>query len=200
MRITRFLFMGMLFAALSVASTGLSVASTGWNLDFLKPVMWMPEKYQIDYRLKEILEVLSKQDKEGVKALFSQTALSEAEDFDEHLDYLLDFFVGDVQSWEKKGSSFHKERKSGHYTQQAYAWYQVETDQQSYLFIFIDQFADNQNQKNVGLYTLRVICAKDGEKEFHDLIWTASPYGEGGEYCNWDPIIIPGIYKPESTE
>ena len=135
----------------------------------------------VDGRLQEMLEALNNQDKTAVKSMFSQKALTEAVEFDEHLDYLFNFFQGKVLSWERKGGpSVFKNKEHGRITQEVSVWYKVDTDQESYLFIFIECIKDTANQNNVGLYTLRVIRTEDELTQFN----------------SWNDVRIPGIYMP----
>ena len=134
-----------------------------------------------DAAMERLIAAMENQDKTEVKFMFSEKALSEAEDFDNHLDYLFDFFKGEVLSWKQMGSSIFEEKGGKHNVKTAYVWYKVTTDQEEYLFIFIECLADAEAPQNVGLYMLRVIRAEDKEREF----------------SSWEGIEIPGIYKPE---
>ena len=138
-------------------------------------------KKEGDAAMERLIAALTNQDKTEVKSMFSEKALSEAEDFDNHLDYLFDFFEGAVLSWKQMGSSIFEEKEGKHNVKNAYVWYKVTTDQEEYLFIFIECLVDAEEPQNVGLYMLRVIRAEDKEREF----------------SSWEGIEIPGIYKPE---
>ena len=59
-------------------------------------VMKDADAKRVDNRLQEILIALSDRDKERIKSMFSKQALTEAENFDEHLDYLLEFFQEEI--------------------------------------------------------------------------------------------------------
>jgi len=60
--------------------------------------VYVGEERAAKKRIKEILAAIENKDKEAMKALFSKKALAEVNDFDEGVDYLFDFFQGDVQS------------------------------------------------------------------------------------------------------
>lgn len=133
-----------------------------------------------DKRIEVLLDALENQDRMAVESMFSPKALEEVTAFDEHLDYLFEFFQGNVLSWKLGGGPFtdYSREKDGRRVRNITAWYKVNTDEQNYIFIFIECLKDTKELNNVGLYTLRVIHAEDKDTEFS--------YKE-----------IPGIYKPE---
>lgn len=139
------------------------------------------EDKQADFRMEQILDALKNQDKDALKALFSEQALSEAEDFDGSVDYLFEFFQGEVESCERDKWSFGEEFDHGKTSEMLRSWYTVTTDEDQYIFFIIDYTTDTINPDNEGLYTLRVIKAKDKETQF----------------TYWQDMQIAGIYKPE---
>lgn len=149
-------------------------------------ILFSTDEQVADQRLENILDALKRQDKSAVKSMFSRQALIEAVNFDEHLDYLFDFFQGDVLSWEAPyGIGGSGDKEYGHYTKKRIdAWYTVNTDQGNYIFIFIDYSIDTENPDHAGLYTLHVIREED----------------EYIEFTSFEDIEkIPGIYKPAQT-
>lgn len=134
-----------------------------------------------DARLEQILEVLAKNDKDGLKAMFSKQALSEAKDFDGQADYLFDFFQGTVESWKRTGFTAPMEIKNGKKSVELISWYTVTTDKDIFCFFVIDYSVDTFNPDNVGLYTLSAIKEKDEETQF----------------TYWQDMEIAGIYRPE---
>ncbi|MDD3173818.1 MAG: DUF5104 domain-containing protein [Herbinix sp.] len=118
-----------------------------------------------DDRLKEVIEALEKQDKDALKAIFSKQALNDAEDFDGSMDYLFDFFQGDVDTWEKSsGPTVFKSNNHGHKKKEVKSYYYVTTDKQKYFFLLRDYPMDTDYPDNVGLYMLLVVKADDREK------------------------------------
>jgi hypothetical protein len=143
--------------------------------------VYVGEERAAKKRIKEILAAIENKDKEAMKALFSKKALAEVNDFDEGVDYLFDFFQGDVQSWEIDAWSSGESIERGKKSIMLRVWYIVTTDKEKYMFFVIDYIKDTMNPDNAGLYTLRVIKAEDEETEFG----------------YWQDMVIPGIYKPE---
>jgi len=116
-------------------------------------------------RLKEVIEALENQDKDALKAMFSEQALDEADDFDDSMDYLFDFFQGEVDSWEKSsGPTVFESNDYGHKTKEVSSYYYVNTDKQKYFFLLDDYPIDTDHPNNVGLYMLLVVKAEDREK------------------------------------
>lgn len=144
-------------------------------------IVYVGEEKAAKARMKEILAAIKDKDKEAMKALFSKKALDEANDFDEGVDYLFDFFQGDVQSWEIDAWSSGESIERGKKSIMLRTWYIVTTDKEKYMFFVIDYIKDTMNPDNAGLYTLRVIKAEDEETEFG----------------YWQDMCIPGIYKPK---
>jgi len=134
-----------------------------------------------DARIEQILEVLANNNKDGLKAMFSEQALSEAKDFDGQKDYLFDFFQGAVESWERTGLTAPMYIENGKKAVELISWYTVTTDKETFRFFVIDYSVDTFNPDNVGLYTLRVIKKTDEETQF----------------TYWQDMEIAGIYKPE---
>lgn len=113
--------------------------------------------------------------------MFSKKALSEANDFDESMDYLFGFFKGSVTSHKRNAGPLVDESiEHGNKMKESKTWYSVDTDKQKYLFFLLEYTVDTANPDNVGLYTLRVIRVENEKTQFG----------------SWQDMKIPGIYKP----
>lgn len=135
-----------------------------------------------DVRLEQILGVIKNKDKDALKAMFSKQALDEADDIDGRMDYLLNFFQGEVVSWKQNGGPIVDEaNNSGNKTKESKSFFNVDTDKQKYLFFLLDCTVDKDHPDNVGLYSLRVIKTEDKETQFG----------------YWQDMKIAGIYKPK---
>lgn len=134
-----------------------------------------------DARLEQVIEAIKNKDKDVLKSMFSKQALDETDDFDGSMDYLFDFFQGEVDSWKSNGSIVSETNNYGHKTKEVKSFYNVDTDKQEYLFFLLEYTVDTDHPDNVGLYTLRVIKAEDKETQFG----------------YWQDMKIAGIYKPE---
>lgn len=135
-----------------------------------------------DARLEQVLKVIEKKDKKGLKAMFSKQALAQAEDMDSSIEYVFNLFQGKVTSWNNyAGFTLDETNDYGHITKEAKSFYNVNTDNQKYIFFILEYTADTDHPDNVGLYTLRVIRAEDEKTQFG----------------YWQDMKIPGVYKPK---
>ncbi len=116
-------------------------------------------------RLEQVIGAIKNKDKENLKSLFSQKALSEADDFDGSTNDLLDFFQGEIESWKKpSGPGVLESNNHGHVKKEVNSYYYVNTDKQKYFFLLQDYPVDTDHPDNVGLYLLLVVKAEDEEK------------------------------------
>ncbi|MBU3075522.1 DUF5104 domain-containing protein [Clostridium estertheticum] len=135
-------------------------------------------------RFQKIIECLEKNDKKGLKKMFSPKALKEAKDIDGGIDYIRGFYKGKIKSKDVAlAVSDHKD--NGEKTSELQAYYTVTTDKDTYTVFFIDQTVDIKNPDNVGLNMLQIIKASDDDKEFD---W-------GG-----DKTKCAGIYRPATVK
>ena len=99
---------------------------------------------------------------------------------DDHIDYLFDFFKGNVISYDDPTVGSTGRRNDGKKQIEVVAWFDVTTDEEDYVF-FLHLFSmDTFDADNVGLYALRVVKAEEREREM-----TA-----------WQDMAIPGVYRP----
>lgn len=120
-----------------------------------------------DARLEQTIEAIKGKDKDSLKMMFSEQALNEAEDLDERTEYLFDFVQGDIESWETivHGATTESIDHSSEIKKSS-SWYYVNTDEQKYLFFFLEYITDTDYPENVGLYMLQVIKAEDKDAQF----------------------------------
>ena len=116
-------------------------------------------------KLEQVIEAIKIKDKDSLKSLFSQRALSEAVSFGDNIDGLFDFIQGEVDSWEKSsGPSVSEESNYGHVKKEVNSYYYVNTDKQKYFFLLQDYPVYTDHPDNVGLYLFLVVKAEDREK------------------------------------
>ncbi|OPX41874.1 hypothetical protein CLHUN_42510 [Ruminiclostridium hungatei] len=137
-----------------------------------------------DMRFQNIATALENKDKEKLKNMFSPGVLKEAKDIDSNIEYLMNFFKGEIKS--KEGSNnVSGSNDYGEKTSELNCMYIVTTDVDKYLVFFVDELEDTKNPDNVGLYMLQIIKESDREKQFD---W-------GGEKTR-----CAGIYHPDNAE
>lgn len=141
------------------------------------------DEQKADSRLEQIILAINTKDKNSLKTIFSVKALNEAENLDEHMDYLFNFVQDNIESWEPIVHGATTESiNHGNRTKKSSSWYYVNTGEQKYLFFFLECITDTDNPDNVGVYMLQVIKAEDKETQFDG--------GGPNTYCA-------GIYKPK---
>lgn len=137
-----------------------------------------------DARLEKVIEAIKSKDKEALRTMFSKQAQKDAENLDGRMEYLFNFFQGEVKSWNNINGAptIHETSDNGHKTKKVKSYYYVNTDKQKYFFYISEFTVDTDKPDNVGLYTLLVIKAEDKEKQW-----------DNGS----DDTFLPGIYKPK---
>ena len=75
--------------------------------------MHISEGEKADARMEQILDAIKDKDRETLRSLFSQKALEEAKEFDDGIDYLFDFFQGNIDSWERDAWSLDNGKDAG---------------------------------------------------------------------------------------
>lgn len=118
-----------------------------------------------DTRFQKIIEAIDKKDKVELKKMFSSQALKEANDIDNGIEYIMEFYKGNLESKERA----LQVNDSSNYvvdTSELKGFYTVTTDFDKYIVFFIDRTADDTNSDNIGLYMLQVIKFADRDKEF----------------------------------
>ena len=134
-------------------------------------------KPKADKRFEQMLEVLENDDKDALKTMFSKKAVNRAYDFDGGIDYVFDFFQGDVESWESSGLGFESTADYSIFRSK----YTVITNNGTYLFFTLDYSENILNLNKDSLYTLCVIKETDNNKQFEE---------------DWEDMKIAGIYRP----
>ena len=136
-----------------------------------------------DKRSREVFEALKNKDKEGLKKLFSVSALKEADNIDESIDYVMNLLDGEIISVDG-GEGYSAESSGGVYVAEDTYEYTITTDKGKYLLFLIYISADTFNKENKGLYMLQLINEEDSERE-----------------CDKGQVIrCPGIYVPPASK
>lgn len=135
-----------------------------------------------DARMEQLFNAIKEKDKDSLKSLFSQDAVENAENIDAGVDNLLSFVQGKLVSWSREESPIVFDNiEEGGKKKQLVTWYSLDTDVDRYLVFLVDVPINTISSNNIGLYSLRVISAKDEEK----LTGT------------WEEWVLPGIYVPD---
>jgi len=168
----------LLFVTSVVLAFGLtSCSGIGREFDLFRNDDAIADEY-----CEEIIDALENQDTDKLKSMFSTSALAEAEDIDEGLVYVMDFYQGETTLIDG-GCSTSESVDHGEKTIELNALYSVTTDKDEYLIFFIYDDVDTENPDNVGLYMLQIMKASEKEEQFD---WVGKQY-------------IAGIWQPDET-
>jgi hypothetical protein len=116
-------------------------------------------------RLEQVIKATKNKDKKALKSVFSKQTLEQADDFDNCMDDLFDFFQGEVNSWKKSsGPTVFESNDHGHKNKKVSSYYYVNTDKQKYFFLLEYCPVDTDYPNNIGIYLLLVVKAEDREK------------------------------------
>ena len=137
-----------------------------------------------DKRSREVFEALKNKDKEGLKKLFSVSALKEADNIDESIDYVMNLLDGEIISVDGGEGPSSESSGGGAYVAEDTYDYTITTDKGKYLLFLLYISADTFNKENKGLYMLQLINEEDSERE-----------------CDYGQVIrCPGVYVPPVTK
>lgn len=119
----------------------------------------MSEEKSADARMEQIISAIKEKDKEALKSLFSKKALGEANDFENELDNLFEFFQGNINTYARDGWSSGESIEYGKKSLMIRFAINVNTDKDVYRFFVIDYNTDTINHDNEGVYMLEVKLA-----------------------------------------
>jgi hypothetical protein len=115
--------------------------------------------------MDKILEAIQQKDQDALKTMFSKKAISEADNFDESIDSLFNFFQGDFISYKAWATGADQDKDHGHTCKSLQSAYDVETSTQRYRIAIKDFTVDTANKDNVGIYSLYIIKMEDTSEE-----------------------------------
>ena len=137
-----------------------------------------------DKRSREVFEVLKSKDKEALKEMFSVSALKVAKDIDKGIDYVMDFFDGEIISVDGGPGRSAESNNSGVSVAEDTYQYTITTDKGIYEVFLIYISKDTFNPENEGLYMLQIIDGNNVKSE-----------------CDKGQVIrCPGVYCPPVTQ
>jgi len=130
-------------------------------------------------RTEQIIDAINNKDRDAIMAMFSEKALSEAEDIDAGIDYLFSLFENDIESREWHMGAGSASYDHGNRTKRNDYYFNVYSGEKEYRIYIREDTVDTEHPENVGVYT---IWATDtDEKDENSTI-----YGIGGIYVPFD--------------
>lgn len=113
--------------------------------------------------LEKIVYALENNEPEKIKELFSENALKEVENIEEDIQYLMDYYKGEMQSYCGLGSDGSSSVEGGERLRTLFCGFEITTDVDVYNICFYSCLVDTEEPDNEGIYTLEMI--RDDEKE-----------------------------------
>ena len=117
----------------------------------------------INTRLEQIIAAIENSDKDAMKAMFSESALQEAEDIDGEIEQLLALFPNGIDSWTHIVNEVSEKQNHGKREKSITASYYVYTGDQQYVFAIMDRIINTENPEKVGLFAIDVFDDKNNE-------------------------------------
>lgn len=123
------------------------------------------EREAANERFEELVKAIQNQDSDSLKLLFSEKSLKESQNAEEDIQALLDYFQGEMLSYNDWGGPGARGGMNadgtGRYWKCLYATYDVETTQDQYRFAMEFMLQDTADADNVGIRSLYVIRLED---------------------------------------
>ncbi|QSX06705.1 DUF5104 domain-containing protein [Sedimentibacter sp. zth1] len=127
----------------------------------------IPSNEQLaDNTLEKLLKGIVDKDEQSFKDIFSKQVMNEDKDFDIEMEYLFDFFRGDVVSWEKySGPIVDREKDQDKITIEIKSFYEVKTSEDDYVVFILEYTEDTVSPENIGVYALRIVKEEDRQTQ-----------------------------------
>lgn len=154
----------------SCSSGGLEMSLFSGSENQLKNPLSGNDRSIANTQFEQILNACKTQDKNALKVLFSEKVINENPNIDKSIDELLDFFQGDVVSYNDWGGSGAYAGKnddgSGRNWKKLYSTYDLKTNKQTYRFAMEVVVVDTASPENIGISSLYIIKAEDSDMSF----------------------------------
>lgn len=161
---------------------GITVIS-GWGPNMFSGLK-KTDAEEADRLLEQLLAVLEDSDEAEMKALFSKNTLDNAEDLEEQIEALADFYEGTVVSWKRWGLTSSEELEGDLRTKAVCVSYDVTTTAENYRVAMKYCAVNTGDSGELGLQSVCFIKARDTDPElayWGGYIWEPGIVFEGGE-------------------
>lgn len=111
-----------------------------------------------DETFKALIEAVEAEDSETIKGMFAEDALSQIDDIDSEINAFIDFYQGNMESWDDWGGASLMTSSGGGkgYYQQIEGYYKITTSEEKYRMIFLlNQSAPEKSHE--GIYEIGII-------------------------------------------
>lgn len=110
-------------------------------------------------------EAFDAKDRESIKELLSEEAISEIEECDSKIDSLLEFIQGEIVECEKYLLTSSKGRCAGKTQYEIEGGYIITTTEETYRFKFSFITRDDLNEGNTGIYRIDILTKELSESD-----------------------------------
>lgn len=118
----------------------------------------------INTRYEQIFKAIENRDKDALKAMFSEEALTEAEELDDAIEYLIDSFPVGIDSWKASQRQTSENLNRGERNKSIGSHCDVFVGDTHYSFSIMDRTIDTENPEKVGLFSM--IVEDDGAERW----------------------------------
>lgn len=122
-------------------------------------------------RCEQIVNAINSRDRDAIMAVFSETALSEAEDIDGGIDYLFSLFENDIETWEVTMLRGSESVNDGHKTKSNDFYFTTDSGEKEFRVYIREDIIDTEHDENVGVYFIKAIENTDESfanmKDYH---------------------------------
>jgi len=136
------------------------------------------EQEMSDQIMQEIAEALDAGDADALKDVFSKTALKEARDLDRQIADLMDFYQGEMVSYEGDANSSTL-NNYGDKTTEFIGFYQLITTEETYQIRYDHKPVDDENPEEIGLRKIEIVTEKTYQEQGEDYHWRHNEDGPG---------------------
>jgi len=115
-------------------------------------------------RLEKVLEAIKNEDTDGLKAMFSKNAIAQAENIDQSITDLFNYYQGDFVSyydWLPGAQGGINDDGSGRNWKELESTYDVKTSSGEYRIAIYEFVQDTADKDNVGVWSLYIIKMED---------------------------------------
>lgn len=130
-----------------------------------KSFLMMVDESIANKQFEKLIDAIQTQDIDAVRALFSENALKEAENADESIQAMFDYFHGTMASYNDWAGpnviAGNNDDGTGRYWKRYYSTYDIETTQDKYRLAMEIIMADTTDAGNVGIRSLYIIRFED---------------------------------------
>lgn len=167
------------FVFLFIVSFSLSLTSCKIG-DQLMGKFYETDDQIAEKRIEQVIEAIQKKNEELLKSMFSEKAISEAENFDESVTELMEFFQGNFESRNEGTYGTNEEfDEPSSRIKELQSTYDIKTSEQKYRIAILEIIVDTKHPDNVGIKSLYIINAKDSDMQY-------AYWGHG----KWNPGIV----------